>query len=131
MKTLLILTALIEAGAGAALMCCPSAMAALLLGAPLDTPAAMTVGRVAGAALFALGVTCWLAREDPQSRAARGLAVAMLLYNVAAVALLASAEICLGLRGVALWPAIVLHAALTGWWFVCLRGWRSEKALIR
>jgi hypothetical protein len=87
MKRLLIVTMVMEVGAGMALLCCPSATVALLLGSPLDTPATLTLGRVAGAALFALGVACWLASGDAESRAARGLVAAMLLYNLAAVAL--------------------------------------------
>jgi hypothetical protein len=42
----------IELGAGLALLCCPSATAVLLVGSPLDAPAAVTLGRVAGAALL-------------------------------------------------------------------------------
>jgi len=118
---LLIVTAVIEVGASLALVCCPSATVALLLGSGLDTPAAETLGRLAGAALLALGVACWLARGDESSRAARGLVAAMLLYNAAAVALLASASTCLGLRGIALWPAVVLHAAMAVWCIACLR----------
>jgi hypothetical protein len=49
----------------------------LLISSALDTPAALTVGRVAGAALLSLGVACWLAREDEQSRATRGLIAAL------------------------------------------------------
>ena len=124
MKRLLIVTAVIELGAGVALLCCPSATVALLLGSSLDTPAALTLGRVAGAALLALGVACWLAQYDAQSRAARGLTTAMSVYNIAAVAVLAFAGIGLDLRGVALWPAVVLHAATTVW---CIAGLRSGK----
>jgi len=121
MKILLAVTAAIEAGAGLAWMCCPSATVTLLLGSPLDTPAAVTLGRVAGAALLALGVACWLARGDESSRAARGLVAAMLLYNSAAAVVLTSAGTCLGLRGVALWPAVVLHAGMAVWCLACLR----------
>ena len=64
MKRLLIVTAVIELGAGLALVGLPSAAVALLLGSPLDAPAAVTLGRLAGAALFALGVACWLAHYD-------------------------------------------------------------------
>jgi hypothetical protein len=91
MKKLHIVTAVIEVGAGVALMCCPSATVALLLGSGLDTFAAVTLGRVAGAALFALGVACWLARHDGQSRPARGLVGAMVLYNFGAVMILGAA----------------------------------------
>lgn len=122
MKTLHTVTAEIELGAGAALLCWPSATVAILVGAPLETPAALTVARVGGAGLLALGVACWLARGDTQSSAARGLVAAMLLYNVAAVAILAFAGIGLGLRGEALWPAVVLHAVMAIWCVACLRG---------
>ncbi len=120
MKTLQTVTAVIEAGAGLALGCCPSAMVVLLLGSPLDTPAAMILGRLAGAALLALGVACWLARGAAQSRAARGLVAAMVVYNFAAVALFAYAGIGLGLHGIALWPVVVLHAAMGVWCIACL-----------
>ena len=121
MKRFLIVTAVIELGAGFALLCSPSATLALLIGSGLNTSAAVTLGRVAGAALCALSVACWLARGDTQSRAARGLVATMLLYNVAAVAFLAFAGLGLKLHGVALWPAVVLHAAMAVWCIACLR----------
>ena len=76
---------------------------------------------VAGAALLALGVACWLARGDTQSRATRGVVVAMLMYNLVVTAVLAFAGIDLGLHGVVLWPAVVLHAAMGAWCVACLR----------
>ena len=104
-----------------ALLGWPSATVTLLAGVPLEAPAALTVARVGGAGLLALGVACWFARGDTQSRAARGLVAAMLLYNVAAVAVLAFADIGFGLHGVALWPAVVLHAVMSVRCVTCLR----------
>jgi len=121
MSRLLKLTAIIETATGLGLMATPSVVVRLLLGSPLDTSAAVMLARVAGAALLALGVACWLARDDTQSRAARGLVVAMLMYNIPATAVLAFAGIGLGLHGVVLWPAVVLHAAMAIWCIVCLR----------
>ncbi len=121
MKTLLTTTAVIEFGAGLALVCCPSAMAAFLLGAPIEGPTALTVARVGGAGLLALSVACWLARGDANSRAAKGLIAAMLLYNVATVGILAYARIGLGLYGVLLWPGVVLHAMMAVWCVESLR----------
>jgi hypothetical protein len=120
MKMLLAVTAVIEAGAGLALLCCPPASVALLLGAPLDIPAAVALGRVAGAALFALGIANWRAHYDGQSPAARGLVSAMFLYNLGAVVILGAAGIQLRPVGIALWPAVVLHAAMTIWCVTCL-----------
>ena len=121
MKTLHSVTAVIEVGAGLALLCFPSTTAELLVGLPLDTPAALTVARVCGAGLLSLGVACWLARGDIQSRAARGLIVAMLLYNVAVAVILIFASLGFGLHGVALQPAVVLHSVMAIWCIVCLR----------
>ena len=120
MKALPIVTAVIEVGAGMALMSFPSAAAMLLLGTPLETSAALTVARVAGAGLLALGVACWFARSDMQSHAAIGLVAAMFLYNAAAAAVLAYAGIWLGLHGALLWPAVFLHAAMAVWCAACL-----------
>jgi hypothetical protein len=75
----------------------------------------LTVARVGGAGLLALGVAGWLARGDTQSRAARGLVAAMLLYDVAAIAILAFAGVGFGTQGVRLWPAVVLHAVMNVW----------------
>ena len=124
MNPLLTLTAVIEMGTGLVLVASPPLLAALLLGSSVDAPAALTVGRVAGAALIALGVACWLARHEGRSRAATGLVAAMLLYNLAVVAILASAGIGYGLGGGVLWSAVVLHAAMAVWCIACLRSKR-------
>jgi hypothetical protein len=121
MKSLYTVTAAIELGAGLALLCSPSATVVLLVGSGLDTSAAAMLGRVAGAALLALGLACWIARDDTQSRATRGLVVAMLTYNLVATAVLAFAGISLAVYGVALWPAVILHAAMAVWCGACLR----------
>jgi len=120
MKRLLRLTAIIEAPTGLALMVVPSVVVRLLLGAEISG-ASIPLGRVAGVALLALGVACWLAQHDEQSRAASGLVAAMLLYNVAVAAVLAFAGIGLKLHGVALWSAVIVHAAMAVWCVACLR----------
>jgi len=120
-KALLIMTALIEAGAGLSLGVSPSLAVWLLFGTALDAPSALAVTRVAGAALLSLGAACWLARNDEQSRATTGLIAAMLLYNTAVVALLAYAGVGSGLFGVGMVPGIVLHVAMAAWCLTCLR----------
>src|SRR5271154_3449254 len=109
LNTLFTVTAVIELGAGSALMCCPSATATLLLGVPLDGAAPLTVARVGGAGLLALGVACLLARGDARSRAARALVAAMLLYNIGAVLILGAAGVRLRPVGIVLWPAVANH----------------------
>ncbi len=120
MKTLLIVTAGLETATGVALLGLPLRTGSLLLGGPLDSPAALVVARVTGAALLALGVACWLARNDAESRAARGLVSAILLYNLAAAAVLAHAGMVERLSGIGLWPAVVVHTAMAAWCIGCL-----------
>jgi hypothetical protein len=118
-----IATAVIEAGAGLALLGIPSRAAELLLGAPLEAPDAFVLARVGGTALLTLGVASWLARGDTRSRAARGLVAAMILYNLGVALVLAVAGVRSEQIGVALWPAVVLHSAMTVW---CIMNLRSE-----
>ncbi len=115
MKYLLAVSAVIELGAGLALLCSPSAMALLLIGAPLETPAPLIVARIGGAGLFSLGIACWVSRPDDPARPPRGLIAAMLFYDLAAAAILAFAALADGLHGLALWPAVLLHALMALW----------------
>jgi hypothetical protein len=124
MKKLLTLSAIIEAATGLGLLVAPAALARLLLGGTLDTPAAVTVGRVAGTALVALGVACWLAASDAQSCAARGVVSAMVIYNLGAALVLGATGIRSQLAGVGLWPAVLLHTAMTVW---CLTVFKRKK----
>lgn len=119
-KPLFVATAVIEAGAGLALIVSPALTASILIGAPFDTPADSIVGRVAGAALLAWGLCCWVARNDDHPRAGKGIVLGLLLYNVVTVMVLAEAGIVLHLSGIGLWPAVVLHAAMAVWCLACL-----------
>jgi hypothetical protein len=113
--TLFMATALIEVGAGLSLVSVPALVIWLLLGVREPSPEALVVGRVGGAGLLAIGVACWLARDDRGSRSQHSLLWAVLVYNVGACAVLAFAGSKLALAGVALWPAVGLHAAITIW----------------
>ena len=102
MKRALIFAAVGEAATGLALLSVPSLVGQLLLGGEL-TGIAIPVARVAGIALIALGVACW--PGPPQ--------VGILVYSSLVAVYLAYCGIALGLSGVLLWPAIVLHAVLS------------------
>jgi hypothetical protein len=116
MRRLLVVSAVVEAGTGLGVLLAPSVLAQTLLGGPLEGPVALTVARVGGAGLLALGIACWLSRHE-----GRALVAAMLFYNVAAVAILGYAAVGLAVSAVGLWPAIGLHTALAIWCAGALR----------
>ena len=120
MKNLLTTTAVIEGGSGLLMVTFPALAATLLFGSPLDTPAGLTAGRSAGAALIAIGVASWLMRNEGQSRAARGLVGALTFYNTAIVAIFAYAGLGLGVSSSGLWPGALVHAAMAVWCVVSL-----------
>ena len=102
MKRALVLAAVSEAATGVALLIVPSLVGQLLFGAEM-TWIAMTMARVTGIALIALGVACW--PGTPQ--------IGMLTYSAAVMLYLAYIGFAGGLSGILLWPAVVLHAVLT------------------
>lgn len=116
-RALLSITAVVEAATGLALLLAPSLLVEALLGAPPDMPVGVTVSRVAGGALLALGFACWNARSDAT---ANGLVASMLLYNVSTIAVLLLAGTRHMIAGTAFWPVIVAHAVLAAWCLACL-----------
>ena len=80
----------------------PSLVGRLLLGEEL-TGIAIPAARVAGIALIALGIACW---PGPPL-------AGMSIYSAAVTLYLAYLGLVVGLNGILLWPAVVLHAILT------------------
>jgi hypothetical protein len=120
-KLFLIITALVEAATGLCLLFVPAVLFAVLLGLGHATVDAIFVGRLAGAALLAIGVASWMARSDTRTPAYLGLLTGILIYNAAASMLLAYAGVVLKMAGVLLWPAVAVHAILAVWCFGCLQ----------
>ena len=119
-KSLLTVSAAVEVGAGAALIAAPVTLVAILIGGTLDSPGALSVARLAGAALVTIGLVCWFASRDSGSRAAAGVVAALLFYNAAAVGVLLYARLGMDLSGRGTLPAIVLHAGLAAWCLACV-----------
>jgi hypothetical protein len=126
-KLFLSATAVVEAVTGLCLLILPAVLFAILLGLDNAAAAAIFVGRLAGAALLAIGVASWMARVDERTSAQLGLLTGILVYNAAAALLLAYAGAVLKMVGVLLWPAIILHAILAVWCFRCLRPHNEGK----
>jgi hypothetical protein len=121
LKELFIVTAVVEIATGLALLGLPAFVLASLLGNQSATVDAQFIGRLAGAALLAIGVAAALARDDTRSPAQHGLLIGFLIYNVLAALLFLYAGLGLQLVGPALWPAVALHVLLTLWCVLCLQ----------
>jgi len=120
-KLLLTVTAIAEGGFGILLLVVPSLPRALILGVDQSAPAALVFARILGAALVAIGFSCWRLRGDRFGRAQGGLIWEMLFYNASAAAILGYAGVSTALVGVALWPGVAFHAAMAAWCIACLR----------
>src|SRR5262245_34639186 len=117
---LFLVTALVEVGTVLALVFFLSVPLALLLGVAAAAPETLFVGRVAVAALLAIGVACGVGRGDNRNAAHLGLLIGVLIYDTVAAALLAYAGLGLSMVGIGLWPAVVLHTTLAVWCVACL-----------
>jgi hypothetical protein len=115
MKSLLSVTAAIEAVTGLVMIIFPPILTRILLGSSLEGPVALTIARIAGVAIFALGTTCWLNRNDGQSKAARGLVAALMFYNAGTSAVLIYAGLRLGLSCIGLWSVVMVHTFMCLW----------------
>jgi hypothetical protein len=102
MKSALAFAAISEAVTGLALLIAPSLVGQLLFGTQLPG-VAITVARVSGIALIALGIACW---PGPPL-------LGMLTYSAVVTLYLAYLGFAGGLIGILLWPAVILHAILT------------------
>ena len=126
MRTLLLVKFVVEVLAGLTFLIFPSTLFFILLGVPLDASGAYAF-RMFGGAIFAIGVACWLAREDSASTAARGLIAATAFYDFVFVAILLAARFVGGLSGLALWPTVVFHLGLAFSSLFCL----SQGSIVR
>ena len=117
MRWVLVLAAVGEIATGAALLVVPSLVGQLLLGAEL-TGIAVTVARVTGIALIALGIACWPGTP----------LIGMLAYSAAVTLYLAYVGLVGVFTGILLWPAVVGHAILTALLTWALARGRATKA---
>lgn len=129
-RALLAVSALIELGTGVALLTIPSLIAEILLGNGLSSLESLALARIAGSALIAISVACWLARNG-DCLALSGQVVALLIYNLAVPIVLIHGHFEYAFDGVGLWPATLMHSALGVWCGVCLWSNAGDSSLIK
>jgi hypothetical protein len=111
MGKVLVAAAVAEIATGVALVVVPSLVGWLLLGEALSGVAVL-VAHVAGIALIALGAACW--PGPPRT--------GMLFYSTAVALYLAYVGLAGVSAGPLLWPAVILHVALS---LLLAAGWRA------
>jgi hypothetical protein len=124
-KTLFTVTALIEVLTGIGLILAPALLVRILLGSEISTETEFTICRVGGSAIIALGITCWLARNDNKSGAAKALTFGMLIYNTMVFATLAYSGM-VSKTTIALVAALIVHLVLG---VACLLSLKSFKRI--
>jgi len=119
---------LIESSLGAALLILPSLTAQAISGAAPTSPTEGPVIRIAGAALFAIGICCFLGRlaEGSVRRHPFDLVPGLAVFNACAVAVLTDA-LMRDLHAPLLWPAMIIHSALLVWCVAVLAGEHSTR----
>jgi hypothetical protein len=127
-KHLLKIVAVAEALTGVALIFAPEVAIVVLFGIEPGAGALM-ISRVGGLALLCLGVACWSASADPESRSGTGVLNAIAVYNVGAGALLCAFAASGEARGVVIWIAGIAHLGL-GAAFVAARLTRRSRHIL-
>jgi Ca2+/Na+ antiporter len=111
----------VEVGTGFVLIVDPAIVVTLLLGTEVSG-AGTLLGRCFGIALLALGLACWPGQRGAEtgSPAFR----AMLTYNALIALYLAYLGTLGHLRGLLLWPGVVLHAVVA---LLLVWAWRDQR----
>jgi hypothetical protein len=116
MRRLLILTAVVEGLTGLILLAYPPIVTRLLFDSEI-AGAGVSMSRLAGISLIALGVACWPGRDTLQAFSG------MLTYSLLAMLYLAYLGVN-GVAGILLWPAVAAHAGLSA---LVVRAWRKDR----
>jgi len=101
-------SAWLEIIVGALFLTVPDVPCLLLFGVKPDA-IGMPLGRFAGIALVALGITC-LPSRDAGSR--RSVVLDLFAFNVGVAILFAWVGVTSALHGFLLWPAVILHTII-------------------
>jgi hypothetical protein len=107
LRAVIRVSATIEVVTGIVLLAIPARVIEALIGPP-SSGTTSVVARVLGGALLALGVVGAVERGT----ANRSVTIAYIVYDVAAVAVLASAGISGTATGRLLWPVVAVHLLL-------------------
>jgi hypothetical protein len=110
-RTLLVCAAVIEIITGIGLLLAPVLLIQILLGAEINDPVVVTIARVGGSAIIAIGIMCWQARKDQQGTGLKALTSGLLVYNAVVFVTLAYSAYSYKITP-ALIAALIVHFVL-------------------
>lgn len=117
MKKFITLTALAEGLTGIALIIMPNVVVSFLLGKPTYGPEGKITAMLAGGAILALAVICWILRNSADLHK---LVQGMLLYNCVIITIAVYAFLGYHITNIGLWFMILVHTILTVWGAITL-----------
>jgi len=109
-RTVVGASAWVEIIVGALFLAVPDVVCVLVFGVKPEA-IAMPLGRFAGIALIALGITCLHSRDTGSHR---NVALDLFTFNAVVAILFAYVGVTTALHGILLWPAVILHAIIGG-----------------
>ena len=116
----IVVAAFVEVLTGLALMTFPGVFVRLVYGADA-TGVVITLGRMTGFGLLALGLACW---PEPGARLSTPGLRGLVTYNVLFTALLLYLAITRATVGIFFWPALLLHLVLS---VLLIRVWLANR----
>ena len=105
----IVVAALVEVLTGLVLMTFPGVFVRFVFGADA-TGVVITLGRMTGFGLLALGLACW---PEPGARLSAPGLRGLVTYNVMLTALLLYLAVTRATVGLLFWPALLLHLVLS------------------
>jgi hypothetical protein len=118
MRKFLMLTAILEALTGIALIFFPGIIVWFLIGIQIGGTGSAVMAMIAGAAILSLATICWLLRDTSTSQK---LVKGMLVYNCLVIAVSLFGMFSYHLAGIGLWLILCAHSGLSVWGVLTLR----------
>ena len=118
MKLLLKSTSVIEGLTGLAFIFTPNVLTKLLLGLSLTEVSGLILSMVAGSALLAIAIVCWLISESTNAMA---LVKGLMFYNIAAVGIVLYSSMHFSVNNIFFFTIAVFHFFYGTWCLIVIR----------
>ena len=112
---LFLTVALIEVPTGLALLIFPALLFWILFGIQDASPEVFVVSRIAGVAIFSVGVASLLARNEGDNSSHHGLLWQVFVFNAGAGFVISWTGLMTQFVGIALWPVAAIHILIAIW----------------